>query len=138
MSSSTSSSNSVVNVESSEVTHTTSSSARDVRSSDHPFGQRSEGPSYEWIDSCVLNIPTSFRDFNSLDKILFEFAFIKPKCPPNVMMVDICGYTDQVCHGRETHPKISLFVYNTFFSNLHITLPYDDFTMGVLQIINVA
>ena len=53
-------------------------------------------------------------------------------------MADICGYADRVCHGRENAPQYFFFVYNTFFSNLHITLPFDDFTMGVLRILNVA
>ena len=30
------------------------------------------------------------------------------------------------------------FVYNTLFADLHVTLPFDNFTMEVLQTLNVA
>jgi len=40
---------------------------------------------------------------------------------------------------EKTHPTIStLFIICFFSSDLHITLPFDDFTMGVLRILNVA
>jgi len=54
-------------------------------------------------------------------------------------MADICGLTtNRVCHGRENAPQNFFFVYSTFFVDLHVTLPFDDFTMGVLRILNVA
>jgi len=46
--------------------------------------------------------------------------------------------TDRVCHGRENASHDFFFVYSTFFSNLHMTFPFDDFTMGVLRTLNVA
>jgi len=123
MSSSTSSSNSVVNIESSEVTHTTSSSARDVSNFDHLVDQRLECPSYEWVDPRVLNIPTNFRDSNSLDKILSKIAFIKPDYPSDAVMADICGYTDRVFHGRENVSQDFFFVYNTFSQICILSFP---------------
>ena len=72
-SSSSDSSDSVVNVESS-VTRTASDSAREVSGSDHSIDRSSEGPTYEWGDSSVLKLPTSFRDFNSLDKFVSKIS----------------------------------------------------------------
>jgi len=46
--------------------------------------------------------------------------------------------TDRVCHGQENAPHDFFFVYSTFFSHLHISFPFDDFTMSVLRILNVA
>ena len=83
-------------------------------------------------------VHTSLRDSNSLDKYLSKKSFIKLDCPSDVVMVDICGHTDRVCHGRENAPQYFFFVYNTFISDLHMTLPFDAFTMRVLQILNVA
>ena len=40
--------------------------------------------------------------------------------------------------SRSTGRNNFFFVYNKFFSNLHITFPFDDFTMGVLRILNIA
>jgi len=59
MSSTSYSTNSVAHIESSDVTCTASGSARDVSGLDD---SKSDGPSYEWVDPCVLDIPTCFRD----------------------------------------------------------------------------
>jgi len=67
MSSTSDSSKSIVNIESSDVTRTAFGSARDVNDSDD---FKSDCPSYEWVDQRVLDIPTSFRDSNNLDKYL--------------------------------------------------------------------
>jgi len=53
-------------------------------------------------------------------------------------MADICGVTDRVCHGQENAPVDFFFVYSTLFANLNVTLPFDNFTMGVLHTLNVA
>ena len=86
----------------------------------------------------MLKIPTSFRDSDVLDKFISKVSFIKLDAPSDALMADICGYSDRVCHGRENVPHDLFFVYNTFFHDLHITLPFDDFTVGVLRILNVA
>jgi len=59
MSSTSNFSNSVVHIESSDVTNIASGSARDVSNSDD---SKSDDPSYEWVDPRVLDIPTCFRD----------------------------------------------------------------------------
>jgi len=53
-------------------------------------------------------------------------------------MADICGVIDRVCHGRENAPVDFFFVYSTLFVDLHVTLPFDNFTIGVLRTLNVA
>jgi len=127
MSASVDSSSSVVKSESS-VNRTASGSA----------SQSSNGPSYDWVDPSVLKIPTRIRSADSLDKILSENSFLSLECSSKAITADICGVTDRVCHGRENAPHNFFFVYNTFFVDLHITLPFDNFTMGVLRILNVA
>ena len=51
---------------------------------------------------------------------------------------NICGVTDRVCHGRENAQVDFFFVHSTLFVDLHVTLPFDNFTMGVLRTLNVA
>ncbi|QCD82377.1 Transposase putative [Vigna unguiculata] len=43
-----------------------------------------------------------------------------------------------VCHGRERAAEDFFYMYMCHFSQLHIRLPFDEFTMGVLQLLNVA
>ena len=91
MSSSTNSSNSVVNIESVDVTCTTSGSVGDVSDSDK---SKFDSPSYKWVDPCILDIPTCFRDSNNLDKFLSKVAFLKPYSLSDALIADICGYID--------------------------------------------
>jgi len=54
-------------------------------------------------------------------------------------MADICGVTDRACHSRENAPvDFFFFMYSTLFVDLHVTLQFDNFTMGVLRTLNVA
>jgi len=43
-----------------------------------------------------------------------------------------------VCHGREGLEDDFFYVYACMFVKLHVRLPLDKFTMGVLQKLNVA
>jgi len=42
------------------------------------------------------------------------------------------------CHGREGAVEEFFYMYMCHFSQLHICLPFDEFTMGVLRLLNVA
>jgi len=132
MSSSVDSSHYFVNIESS-VTRTVFGSVREGSGS----SQSSSSLSYDWVDPFILKIPTKLRDFDSLNQFLSKNSFIRPDCPTDAVIADICGLTDRVCHSQENAPQDFFFVYNTFFADLHIALPFDDFTMGVLRILNV-
>jgi len=92
------------------VTRTASSSA----------SQSSDSPSYDWVDPLVLKIPTRIM---SVDSDNGGHLWCDRSCMPR--------------SGKCT-VRLLFFVYNTFFANLHITLPFDNFTMGVLRILNVA
>jgi len=101
--------------------------------------QSSDGPNYDWVDPSVLRIPSKIKSSNDLDEFLSSHKnFLAPDCPTEALTVDICGVTDRVCHGRENAPHDFFFVYSTFFSHLYISFPFDDFTMSVLRILNVA
>jgi len=81
MSSSSDSFDSVVNIDSSNVTCTASRSAGDLSNSDHSVDRKSDGPSYEWVNPRVLDIPTCFRSPNDLDKILSKVSFLNRILP---------------------------------------------------------
>ena len=117
------------NVVDSSMTRTASSGA----------SQSSDGPSYDWVDPSVLQIPSKMKSSDDLDGFLAVHKnFLALDCPTEALSVDICGVTDRVCHGRENAPHDFFFVYSTFFSHLHMSFPFDDFTVNVLKILNVA
>ncbi|QCE03630.1 hypothetical protein DEO72_LG8g1655 [Vigna unguiculata] len=43
-----------------------------------------------------------------------------------------------VCHGREGVDEEFFYMYMCHFSQLHIRLSFDEFTMGVLRLLNIA
>jgi len=43
-----------------------------------------------------------------------------------------------VCHGREGAAEEFFYMYMCHFSQLHIRLSFDEFTMGVLRLLNVS
>ena len=45
---------------------------------------------------------------------------------------------DRICHGQEGEAEKFFYMYMCHFSQLHLRLPLDDFTMGVLRELNVA
>jgi len=109
-----------------------------MSNSDHSVDRKLDGPSYEWVDPRVLDIPTYFRGPNDLDKFLSKVSFLKLDSHSDALMVDIYGYTDRVCHRRENAPQDFFFTTSFFFLTYNVTLPFDEFTMGVLRILNVA
>jgi len=46
--------------------------------------------------------------------------------------------TESVCMGRPGIDPPSFYMYSCLFSDLHVSLPFDKFTMGVLRALNVA
>ena len=110
-----------------------------ARTASSGASQSSDGPSYDWVDPSVLQIPSKIKSSDDLDEFLAAHKnFLAPDCPTEALGVDICGVTGRVCHGRENAPHDFFFVYSTFFSYLHMSFPFDDFTMNVLRILNVA
>ena len=55
-----------------------------------------------------------------------------------MIAVDSCIFSERVCHSRENGPQDFFYVYTCLFTYLHITFSFDEFTMGVLRIPNVA
>ena len=43
-----------------------------------------------------------------------------------------------VCHDREVAAEEFFYINMCHFSQLHIRLPFDEFTMGVLRLLNVG
>jgi len=43
-----------------------------------------------------------------------------------------------VCHCREGLEGDIFYMYACMFTELHVRLPLDEFTMGVLRLLNVA
>jgi len=51
-----------------------------------------------------------------------------------IISVERARSGDSVCHGREGHSHDFFYMYSTLVSDLHVCLPFDDFTMRVLNV----
>jgi len=69
---------------------------------------------------------------------LCKLSILKPDFPSDVVTINNCNHTDWVCHGRENGAHDFFFLYTCLFNDMHITLPFNEFIMGVLMILNVA
>jgi len=98
----------------------------------------SRGPTYDWVNISVRNFPTIFRKSDDLDKVIARAPVVQFGLPSDILIAEICGYTDRVFHGRENASIDFFYVYITLFTDLRVTLSFDDFTMDVLRILNLA
>jgi len=56
----------------------------------------------------------------------------------DIVSLERVSAIDRVCHGQEGATEKFFYMYMCHFSQLHVRLPLDDFTMGVLWALNVA
>jgi len=56
----------------------------------------------------------------------------------DIISLEQCIVTDNVSHGWKGASSKFLYVYNCLFSNTHVRLSFDEFTMSVLHTLNVA
>jgi len=118
---------------SSKQTHSNPNEVKDVGRSNQAIDLASRlphCPNYEWVDPCVLDIPTCFRGSFALDGFLSKVSMLKSNS-------NNCNHTDQVSH-RENGSRDFFFAYTCLFNDLHVTHLFDEFEMGVLEILNVA
>ena len=87
---------------------------------------------YEWVAADVRTQRSLFRWSRLLKSWLnctpiFEKGARREIIAPERVIVVECA-----CHGREGAAVKFFYMYMCHFSQLHIRLPFDEFTMGVL------
>jgi len=56
----------------------------------------------------------------------------------DIVSLERVSAIDRACHGHEGATEKFFYMYMCHFSQLHVRLPLDGFTMGVLRALNVA
>ena len=56
----------------------------------------------------------------------------------DIVSLERVSAIDRVCYGQEGATENFFYTYMCHFSQLHVRLPLDDFTIGVLRTLNVA
>ena len=93
---------------------------------------------YGWVAADVRNQSSLFRWSRLLNSWLNYMPVISMGVSGDVVSLERVSAIDRVCHRQEEATEKFFYMYMCHFSQLHVRLPLDDFTMGVLRALNVA
>jgi len=93
---------------------------------------------FSWVDPNVVEKSSNYSTVERVAEFFVKNPALKPGGHSNYFDVVPCGPTERVCMGRPGDGRPFFYMYTFFFSNLHVSLPFDTFTMGVLWALNVA
>ncbi|QCE11276.1 hypothetical protein DEO72_LG10g2509 [Vigna unguiculata] len=93
---------------------------------------------YGWAAADVRDQSSLFRWSCLLNSWLNCTPVISKGVSGDIVSLERVSAIDRVCHGQEGATEKFFYMYMCHFSQLHVRLPLDDFTMGVLRALNVA
>ena len=97
-----------------------------------------------WVDPKVVEFSSTYATEKSVAKFLAKYPVLKAGEDSNgsrdldYFRILPCGSVERVCMDRAGAGPPFFYMYTCFFSDLHVSLPFDKFTMGVLRALNVA
>ena len=93
---------------------------------------------YGWAATDVCNQSSLFRWSRLLNSWLNCTPVISKGVSWDIVSLERVSAIDRVCHRQEGATEKFFYMYMWHFSQLHLRLPLDAFTMGVLRALNVA
>jgi len=93
---------------------------------------------YGWVVADVRDQSSLFRWSRLLNSWLNCTPVISKGVSRGIVSLEMVSAIDRVCHGQEGATENFFYMYMCHFSQLHVRLSLDDFTMGVLRALNVA
>ena len=93
---------------------------------------------YEWLAADVRNQSSLFRWSRLLNSWMNCTHVIGRDVSRDIVSLGRVSVVERVCHGQEGEADKFFYMYMCHFSQLHVRLSLDDFTMGVLHLLNVA
>ena len=120
------------------VVRTDDPNAVEESSGDSSLGDPPLRVGYYWVSDQVLTQSSKYRWFTSLEYCVASVPMVVPEVERGFVSTEKCSVNDRVCFGREDSEFDFFFMYSSFFTDVHVRLPLDEFTIGVLPILNVA
>lgn len=93
---------------------------------------------YDWVSGDVAKQSSKYRWHDSLEYFVASVPMVTREAEDGIVSMEKCSIIDRVCHGREDSGSNFFFIYGAFFIDTRVRLPFDEFTIGVLHILNVA
>ena len=75
---------------------------------------------------------------NLIANFLNKVDALKPDVSVDAIGIESCEMTDVVCSARSPTERPFIYMYSCLLSDLHVSLPFDNFMVGVLRALNVA
>jgi len=93
---------------------------------------------YGWVAADVRNQSSLFWWSRLLNSWLNCTPVIAKGVNGGIVSLERVSAIDRQCHGQEGATEKFFYMYMCHFSQLHVRLSLDDFSMGVLRALNVA
>jgi len=94
------------------------------------------GPS--WVDPKVCEIAFVFHTDASMAEFMDKVPVLKASVEESLLSFSPCSLDDRVYRGQSSTEPPFFFMYSCLFSDLHVSLPFDTFTVSVLWALNVT
>jgi len=91
-----------------------------------------------WVDPRVCEVSSSFYTDAFVAEFLDEVPVLKASAEESLLAFGPCSLEDRVYRERSSTEPPFFFMYVCLFADLHVSLPFDAFTAGVLKELNVA
>ncbi|XP_029128598.1 uncharacterized protein LOC114916316 [Cajanus cajan] len=105
----------------------------------------SEVPGYEWVNREVTSYYSRYQDTSMITNLLDYTNCLTFNAKENPYPIGIrsCRNNafpnpDTVCLDQSGAKMESFYIYDCLLRDLKVKLPFDEFTMGVLRVLNVA
>ena len=85
-----------------------------------------------WVDPKVVGISSAYSTEAFVSKFLDKCPVLKADGHSSFFSVHPCPSIESVCMGRPGIDPPFFYLYVYLFPDLHVSLPFDEFTMGVL------
>jgi len=93
---------------------------------------------YGWVDKGVCEYFSKYHLSSCIRKFAKAYTILDQDSPDKMVSLDRFGRKDNVCDGRGAYSDEFFFMYSVLLTSLHVRLPFDEFTFGVLHILNVS
>jgi len=107
-------------------------------SGDTSLGDSPLRAGYDWVSDQVLTQSSKYCWSTSSEYFVASVPMVVPEVERGFVSMEKCSVNDRVCYGLEEGESDFFFMYSVLFTDVHVRLPLDEFTMRVLHIFNVA
>jgi len=90
------------------------------------------------VSDQALMQSSKYRWSTSLEYFVVNIPMVVSEVERGFVSMEKCLVNDRVCYDREEGESDFFLMYLAFFTDVHVRLPLDEFTMRVLRILNVA